>query len=478
MKAHLGTFAALLLAGAMPAHAADAPLRPDQTAFRAIYKELIETDTSITTGDCTVLAGKVERMLRAGGYTDAQITRFGVADHPKEGGIVAVLPGADPSLRAILLLGHLDVVTAKRADWVRDPYQLIEEGGYYYGRGTMDMKDMDAVWIDTLIRLKAAAHPPKRTIKMALTCGEETGGAFNGADYLAQNRHDLIDAEFALNEGGGGETDGKGTQDGGHVVVQMVEAAQKTYQDYSFTATNPGGHSSIPIRDNAIYQLADALAKLRAYEFPAEMSDVTRAFFARAGKARGGEMGAAMQALAANPVDSEAFRKAEALVNTDREMHSMLRTTCVATMVEGGHAKNALPQSVQANVNCRIFPGHGPEEIQATLEKAVGDPGVKVALVEPVRHAGPALPLDPKVVAVMEKLSAKYFPGVPVVPEMDTGASDGIYLEAVGIKTYGAPGPWANPDLNGIHGLNEHMEVRSLMVGRDYLHDLVKALAE
>lgn len=469
--------AALFATTSFTAHATDAPLRPDQQTFRAIYKTLIETDTSITTGDCTLLAGKIETMLRAGGYGDAEITRFGVADHPKEGGIVAVLQGGDKSLRPLLLLGHIDVVTAKRADWLRDPYTLIEENGYFYGRGTSDMKDMDAVWIDTMIRLKQAA-PPRRTIKMALTCGEETGGAFNGADWLAKNRRDLIDAEFALNEGGGGETDGKGTQDGGHIVVQTIEAAQKTYQDYSFTATNPGGHSSIPIKDNAIYQLSDALGKLRDYDFPAEMSDVTRAYFARAGAAKGGEMGAAMQALAANPVGSAAFQKAEALVNTDREMHSMLRTTCVATMIEGGHAKNALPQSVRANVNCRIFPGHGPEEIQAALEKVIADPGVKVAPIEPVRHAAPALPLDPKVVAVMEKLSAKYFPGVPVVPEMDTGASDGIYLEAVGIKTYGAPGAWSNPDLNGIHGLNEHTEVRSLMVGRDYLTDLVKALTE
>jgi len=475
MRRLFATATAALAMATASVGGAQPPLRPDQAQFRDIYRTLIETDTSITTGDCTLLAGKIEAMLRAGGYGEADITRFSVPDHPKEGGLVAVLKGTDGSQRPILLLGHLDVVTAKRADWTRDPYTLIEEGGYFYGRGTSDMKDLDAQWIDTMLRLKAGA-PPRRTVKMALTCGEETGDAFNGADWLAKNRRGLIDAAFALNEGGGGETDGKGVSEGGRLVVQTIQVGEKVYQDYTFTVTNPGGHGSIPIKDNAIYHLADALARLRDYEFPAELSDTTRVYFAKAGAARGGALGAAMQAIAANPVGSAAFKQAEAVVNTDRELHSMLRTTCIATMVDAGHARNALPQHAVANINCRIFPGHSQEEILHQLETVIAEPEVKVEL-----HGshGPATPppLDPAIVGPMEQLAAKHFPGVPVLPVMSTGASDGVYLEAVGIPTYGVPGDWNNPDGNGVHGLNERLEVRALYAGRDYIYDLVRSFA-
>jgi len=448
---------------------AEESLRPDQVAFRGLYKELVETDTSITTGSCTLLADKVEARLRAAGYGDADITRFAVPDHPKEGGLVVILPGTSKVAKPILLLGHLDVVVAKREDWTRDPYQFIEEGGYFYGRGTSDMKAMDAIWIDMMSHFKKDGVKLKRTLKLALTCGEETSWAFNGVEWLSKNKRELIDAEFALNEGGGGRTDGPG----GKVIVQNLHVGEKTPVNFRIEATNPGGHSSIPIADNAIYELADALGKVRAYDFPLQMNDTTRAYFAKAGAARADAMGKAMVAIAANPADKEA----EKLLNTDRSFHSMLRTTCVATLLDGGHANNALPQRAGANINCRIFPGVSAEDVRATLEKVIADPRMSVVRVD---HRGPeakAPPLDPKVVVPAEKLVAKYYPGVPLVPVMSTGATDGVFLEAVGIPSYGPPGLYGNPDGNGAHGLNERSIVKAVYTGRDFLNELVKEYA-
>ncbi|WP_166208581.1 M20/M25/M40 family metallo-hydrolase [Cognatiluteimonas telluris] len=446
-----------------------AALRPDQQQFFSLYKELVETDTSVTTGDCTQAAAQIGARLKAAGFSDDQVTQFSVPDHPKEGGIVAVYPGTSDTLKPLLLLAHIDVVTAKRADWVRDPYKLVEENGYYYARGIADDKFMAATWADTLIRFKQAAYKPARTVKMALTCGEETDTAFNGAKYLANNKRDLIDAAFALNEGGGGDTDGKG-----HIIDQSIQVGEKLYQDYKLVATNPGGHSSQPVRDNAIYAISDALLKIRDHEFPQQFSDTTRVFFERAGAARKDALGAAMIALAKDPNDA----KAAAVVNTDKGYHSMLRTTCVATMIDGGHAVNALPQRTEANVNCRIFPGHTPAEIQGELAKVIGNPKISIDLARKDKPVAKMPALDPAIIGPMETLSAKYFPGVPVIPSMSTGATDGLYLSAVGIPTYGVPGAWFDPDGNGAHGLNERLEVRSVYVGRDYLFDLVKALAE
>lgn len=445
------------------------PLRPDQQRFFELYKELVETDTSVTTGSCTQAAGQIAARLKAAGFADDQITLFSVPEHPKEGGLVAVYPGTSSTLKPILLLAHIDVVAAKRADWVRDPYTLVEENGYYYARGVADDKMMAAAWADTLIRFKQAGYKPARTVKIALTCGEETDTAFNGAQYLANHKRDLIDAAFALNEGGGGDTDGKG-----HLVAQSIQVGEKTYQDYKLVATNPGGHSSQPVRDNAIYAMSEALLKVGGHEFPTEFNDTTRAFFARAGAARKDELGAAMVALAKDPGDA----RAEAIVNTDKGFHSMLRTTCVATMINGGHAVNALPQRVEANVNCRIFPGHTPAEIKDALAGIIGNPAISIDLARKDKPLAKSPALDPAIIGPMETLSAKYFPGVPVIPSMSTGATDGLYMSAVGIPTYGVPGMWGDPDGNGAHGLNERLEVRSVYVGRDYLFDLVKALAQ
>ncbi len=444
-------------------------LRPDQVKFREVYKELVETNTSLSAGSCTVAAAKMGARLKAAGYTDAQLTYFSVPSHPKEGGLVAIYPGTSKTARPMLLLGHLDVVEAKRADWTRDPFQFIEENGVYYGRGTSDMKVIDATWVDMLIRFKGEHYQPKRTIKLALTCGEETLEAFNGADYLAKNKRDLIDAAFALNEGGGGRADKDGK-----IQSQGVQVGEKVVQQFRMETTNPGGHSSVPIRDNAIYQLAQGLLKVRDYDFPLQLNDTTRAFFAKAGAGRADETGKAMVAISKDPND----KAAEAILNKDRGFHSMLRTTCVATLLDGGHAENALPQRAGANINCRMFPGSTMEDTKAKLEAAIGDPGVKLIPLEPIRAKPTPPPLDPKVIGPMEKVAAKYFPGVPLVPTMSTGASDAIYLSPVGIPTYGVPGFYSTPEGSGAHGLNEHMSVKSAMLGRDYLTELVRTYAD
>lgn len=459
---------ALPVSAQVPTGRMDA-LRPDQQAFFVLYKELVETDTTVTNGNCTQAAAQIAARLKAAGFADDQVTLFSVPEHPKEGGIVAVYPGTSSTLKPVLLLAHIDVVAAKREDWVRDPFKLVEENGYYYARGIADDKMMAATWADTLIRFRQDGYKPARAVKMALTCGEETDTAFNGAQYLANHERELIDAAFALNEGGGGDTDGKG-----RIVAQSIQVGEKVYQDYRLVATNPGGHSSQPVRENAVYAMSEALLKVRDHEFPQEFSDTTRAFFARAGAARNDAMGAAMVALAKDPDDA----KAAALVNTDKAFHSMLRTTCVATMIDGGHAVNALPQRVEANVNCRIFPGHTPAEIQGQLARVMGNPGIAIEQARKDKPLAMSPPLDPAIVGPMETLSEQYFPGVPVIPSMSTGATDGLYLSAVGIPTYGVPGPWGDPDGNGAHGLNERLEVRSVYVGRDYLFDLVKALAQ
>jgi acetylornithine deacetylase/succinyl-diaminopimelate desuccinylase-like protein len=459
--------ALLVSAQALPAQS----VRPDQAEFRSLYKELVETNTEVTDGSCTQAAGQLAARLRAAGIPDAEITLFSTPDHPKDGGIVVVYPGTSAALKPLLLLAHIDVVVAKRSDWTRDPFTLIEENGYFYGRGTSDDKAMASIWADMLARFAREHYRPRRTIKMALTCGEETSGAFNGANWLANNRRQLIDAGFALNEGGGGITNGKAIASGGKLTVQSIQVGEKAYQDFSLTVTNAGGHSSAPVRKNAIYEMADALARVRDFEFPLQFNDTTRAYFAEGGRARGDDVGRAMMALAANPSD----KQAEAVVSTDKMLHSMLRTTCVATMIDGGHALNALPQKVTANVNCRMFPGRTADETQAALVAAIGNPDV---IIEPRIKDKPIAqvpPLDPAVIEPMKQLSAKYFPGVPVVPTMSTGATDGVYMEAVGIPTYGVAGLWMDPDYNGIHGLNERMEVASLYTGRDYLTDLVKA---
>jgi acetylornithine deacetylase/succinyl-diaminopimelate desuccinylase-like protein len=458
---HLVASFSLLVASSAQAQA----LRPDQAQFRSLYKELVETNTTLSVGSCTEAAAKMQAHLTAAGFPQADLHPFFAPDHPKEGGLVAVLPGTDPKAKPILLLAHLDVVEAKRADWSRDPFTLVEEGGYFYARGSSDDKAMAAVWVDTLARLKTQHVRLKRTIKMALTCGEETEGAFNGAGWLATHERPLIDAAFALNEGGGGQLDASG-----HRLLMSVEAAEKTPQDYDLTVTNPGGHSSRPVKDNAIYHLAAGLMRISAYDFPVQFDDANRAYFTAIAKIVGGETGAAMTALMRDPNDAKAY----AVVSADPSWNAALHTTCVATELAAGHATNALPQRAVANVNCRIFPGVSTEDVRQTLVKLVDDPAIAVTMPN---HRGPLakpLPLTAEVMGPIETLTARYYPGVPVVPTLLAGATDGVFLGDVGIPTYGVAGFFYDPDLGHIHGLNERIGVHTLYEGRDFLYDLVK----
>jgi acetylornithine deacetylase/succinyl-diaminopimelate desuccinylase-like protein len=465
----LGRLIGAALALALAQGSAAQALRPDQARFREIYQQLVETNTTLSSGSCTLAAHEMGDRLKAAGFPDSDLTYFATAEHPKDGGLVAILPGRDPAAKAILLLGHLDVVEARREDWTRDPFVLIEENGYFYGRGTSDMKVIDATWVDMLIRFKEQHYQPKRTLKLALTCGEETTRAFNGADWLAKNKPDLIAAEFALNEGGGGRADAQGK-----VLSQGIQVGQKVVQQFRLETTNPGGHSSVPVRDNAIYELADALITVRDLEFPIEFNDTTRAFLAKGGAGRTDAQGRAMVALAANPHDKAALAE----LDKDRTLHSLLRTTCVATLLDGGHAENALPQRAGANINCRMFPGRTMEETRAAIVAAIADPKVTVTPLQPIRDKPSPAPLDPKVLGPAETVAAKYFPGVPLIPSMSTGATDAIYLSPIGIATYGVPGFWAGPEGSGAHGLNEHISVKAVYVGRDFLTDLVKAYAD
>lgn len=465
----LRAFLASLLTTALVLPALAQGLTPGQQKYRDLFQEMVETNTSLSAGDCTALANKIAGHLKDAGFPASDIHVFTAPDHPKEGGLVAVLPGHDATAKPILLLGHLDVVEAKRADWTRDPFKLIEENGYFYGRGVADMKSLDADWVDTLMRLKQEGFQNRRAIKLALTCGEETSTAFNGAEYLATHERQLIDAQFALNEGGGGRLDANGKP-----VILTVQAAEKFPQNYTLEVTNPGGHSSRPVKKNAIYQLAAALTKVSQYDFPVEATPITRGYFAKMGVQVGGDMGKTMSAFAKDPKDA----KAAAVLASDPSYNAILHTTCVATLLSAGHANNALPQRADANVNCRIFPGTTPQQVRDTLAQIIGDPDVKVTLADK-RSEVPKGPqaLDPKVFGPVETLAAKYWPGIPVVPSMSAGATDGAFLTPAGIPTYGVSGNFGDPDGNGAHGLNERMRVNSIYKGRDFAYDVVKLYA-
>lgn len=442
--------------------------QPGEAQFRSLFKEMVETDTSLTTGSCTALADKLAVRFKAAGFSDADITQFSVPEFPKEGGIVVHLKGSSAKHQPMLLLGHLDVVAAKPEDWTRSPFTLIEEGGYFYGRGTFDDKAQASIWADLLIRLKQAGKAPKRTIKLALTCGEETTYAFNGADWLARNRPDLIMAEFALNEGGGGRTDDKGQPQG-----LAVQVGEKTVQNFWMEATNPGGHSSVPRPDNAITDLAAAVVAVNRHQFPVQFTDTTRAYFTGLSKVLPDPVGPAMARLLANPNDAEANR----IVSLDPTNHSVLRTTCVTTLLDAGHAENALAQRARANVNCRMFPGTDPTVLKADLEKIIANPRISISLKPPVRPVAKPTPMNPAIIGPMKAIAEKHFPGVPMLAMMSTGATDAIFITPLGIPVYGAPGTMIDPDGNGIHGLNERIAVKSLLQGRDYLSDLVTTLA-
>jgi acetylornithine deacetylase/succinyl-diaminopimelate desuccinylase-like protein len=455
----------------LPARAQDSG---GEQSFRALYKELVETNTSLSAGSCTLAAERMAAHLKAAGFPDSDLHLFTAPGHPKEGGLVAVYPGRDARLKAILLLAHLDVVEAKREDWARDPFTLVEENGTFYARGAIDDKAEGSIWVDTLVRFSEAHLRPLRTIKLALTCGEETIGALNGAQWLTENRRDLIDAQFAINEGARGELDPQGNR-----VALEIQVGEKTAQNYRLEVTNPGGHSSLPVKDNAIYRLADALKKIEAYTFPTQFTDANRAYFtgmAKIESARGEiAIASAMQALVRDPGEEQSI----ALVSAkDPGWNATLRTTCVATMLEAGHATNALPQRATANINCRIFPGVTPESVRAKLQELVADPQVKVITLETRGPSSAPPPLTREILAPVEKLAAQFWPGVPILPLLQPGATDGQFLNAAGIPTYGIEPLFLGPDWGHIHGLNEYVSVKSLFECRDFLYRLVKIYAQ
>ena len=470
MKRSVWMMTAALLAAPVLAHAqtAEPPktVRPDQLAFRDLYKELVEINTTLSVGSCTAAAEAMGARLKAAGFPEADVKVVVADGHPKEGSLVAVLKGTDAKSKPMLLLAHIDVVEAKREDWTRDPFKLVEENGYFFGRGTSDDKAQAAIWVDSLVRLKQSGFKPKRDIKMALTCGEESE-AYNGIEDLVKNYRPLVDAEFALNEGADGLLD-----EHDKPVVLEVQAGEKVYQDFTLTVTNPGGHSSRPVPANAIYQLSAGLDRIGAYGFTPRFNDATRGYFTKMQARVPAETASAMKALVANVEDPAAL----AVVTKDPMWNSMLRTTCVATMVSAGHAPNALPQRATANVNCRILPGTPIDEVKAKLAELAG-PAVTITLAHESKPVSPPPPLTPAIMGPIEKEAAKLWPGVPIVPILLTGATDGVHTNAGGIPTYGVSGLFGGSDGDGIHGLNERMRVKSLYEGRDFLYALIKDYA-
>ena len=445
-----------------------APLMTDEAEFRDLYKQLVEINTTLSAGSCTDAAKAMAIHLKAAGLPEEDVHVIVAPNYPKQGNLVATLHGTAPNADAILLLAHLDVVEADREDWERDPFTLIEEDGYFYGRGTADDKAMAAIFVDAFMDFKQTGYQPEATIKLALTCGEETPYPFNGVEYLVNNHRDLISAAFALNEGARGFLDSDGNR-----VFNGVQAGEKIYQDYRLEIRNPGGHSSRPVKDNAIYRLAIALTRLSSSSFPIEFNATTRGFFDRMSEIEAGQTADDMRAILRNPPDPDALAR----ITEDPNYNAILRTTCVATMLDAGHAPNALPQRASANVNCRILPGHTQEEIRQTLEQVVADAEISATLVDPPESVSPPPPLTREILGPIEALTEQMWPGIPVLPTMSPGATDGRFLTPVGIPTYGVSGIFSDPSTTNAHGLNERVRVQSLYEGREFLMQLIKVYA-
>lgn len=452
---------ALFVGGAQAAASADC-----ESCFRELYEELVETDTTLSSGDCTLASERMATRLKNAGYT-ADLVRVVVPENfPKQGNLVARLPGTDKSLPAVLLLAHIDTVEAKRSDWARDPFTLVEENGYFYARGAIDDKAMAASFVDALIRLRQEGFRPKRTIKLALTCGEETDHVFNGVRYLLATEPETLQAGWVVNEGGKGTLDERGKP-----VSFGIQIGEKIYQDFTLVTTSPGGHSARPTDDNAIDRLAAALLRVSQYKFPIDTTPVTKEFFRRSAEHYSGQDAADMLAIGNGTADAAAF---ERLARANRYWNAFLRTTCISTTIDGGHATNAQPQRAEANINCRIMPGESVEDIKRKLEELIADPKVSLALAAPPGPQSAAPALTPQILEPVEKIVAEMW-NVPVIPTLSTGATDGRFLNAAGIPTYGISGVFVDPDGNGVHGLDERVRVKSLLDGRTFLYRLVKA---
>jgi len=449
-----------------PVYVAGKLSRAQQVAHD-VYKELVEINTSVTTGNITNGAVAMAKRFREAGVPDSDI--FIGGPRADKYNVVARVRGKNPAGRkAVLLLAHIDVVEALKTDWSPefDPFTFTEKDGYYYARGISDDKAMASIFVANLLRMKAEGYVPDRDIIVALTADEESG-AFNGADWLVKNHRNLVDAGIVLNEGGGGVLrDGK-------PLFNTIQLAQKITTNFTLQVTNRGGHSSVPRKDNAITSLADALSKVGRYEFPVMLSDVTRAFFTQTAPLETPAMGKAMRALVANPAD----KAAAAVVAGDVKYSSMLRTTCVATMLSGGHATNALPQLAEANVNCRIYPTDTPEAVRSALSRAIGDTTVKV-LIKSQRPPSPPATMMPEIMQPVAQVTRELFGKIPVIPTMSTGANDSRFFLTVGVPSYGVSGLFMDPTVDArAHGRDERMRMQSYYEGQEFLYRLTKLLA-
>ena len=452
-------------AAAIPAVPARAQLtRPaaEQALARAIYKEFIEIPSGFTTGATTPVAQAAAARLKAAGFPDADI--HGDGPNPRKANLVVRYHGTG-ARKPLLLVAHTDVVEAKREDWSMDPFQLIEKDGYFYGRGTGDDKAQAAVWIANLIQYKAEGFTPDGDIIVALTADEEGGGPFNGVDWLLRNHRDWIDAEYALNEGGWGESvDGKR-------IANDLQVSEKYVLNLRLEVRNKGGHSSLPVEDNAIYRLAGALDRISRFGFPLKTNEVTAAYFQQMAKTETGALKADLEKVAAG--SREAMQR---VARGSVSWNATLRTTCIATVLEGGHAMNALPQLAAATVNCRVLPEDGVDYVRDAIRRVVADTQVAVTVLgQPV--VGPTSPLRPDVVQAVTNVTQQLWPGVLTIPIMVMGGTDGRSLRVAGIPTYGVQGFFFDRDDIRFHGRDERMRVRSFYEGHAFLYDLVKRLS-
>jgi acetylornithine deacetylase/succinyl-diaminopimelate desuccinylase-like protein len=429
---------------------------------REIYKQLIEINTTDSVGSTTIAAQAMADRLKAAGFPEADVQVIG--PNPRKENLVARYRGTGQR-KPLLLIAHLDVVEAPRQDWSVDPFKFVEREGYFWGRGTTDDKAMAAVWIASLIRLRQEHYVPDRDLIVALTADEESGD-YNGVQWLLANHRELIDAEYALNEGGESQMkDGK-------YVLNGLQLSEKVYQSFRLEVRSPGGHSSRPLKDNAIYHLAEGLARLSKFEFPARMNEATIEYYKRMSALVDGSLASDMRAVSKVSPDRGAMNR---LSKSPRD-NALLRTTCVATRLEGGHADNALPQMARAVVNCRILPGESPAEVRSTLIRVIADSKISVSAIEDAAASEPS-PLKPEIMTAVEHATTVMWPGVPVVPVMSTGATDGLYLRNAGIPTYGVSGFFERVDDTRAHGRDERLGVKQFYEGREFLYRLVKALS-
>jgi acetylornithine deacetylase/succinyl-diaminopimelate desuccinylase-like protein len=450
------------LFGAGPAAAQPAAPSPRDLLAREILKELVEIDTTHATGNTTTAAEAMAKRLRAAGLPAGAIVVDG--PNPKRGNLVARLKGAGGG-KPIVLLAHLDVVPARREDWSMDPFKLIEKDGFFYGRGTSDDKGMAAIFVANLIRLQKEGWKPERDVVVALTADEE-GGSNNGAKWLLDKRRDLVDGALVINEGSRGIS-----RNGAH-LYNGLQVAEKVYMDYDLSVTGKGGHSSLPTPDNVIYRLAAALDKLAKFTFPLELNEATRAYFKRMADVEKGHLGDDMRALLAPRPDPKVVER----LAQEPMYNSMMRTTCVATELEGGHAHNALPQLARANVNCRIVPTSNGDVVKKTLETVVNDAQVVVKMNGTPTSVSPTS-LDPQVVRAIEKVTQQMWPGLPVVPNMGTGATDSKYFRQKGVPAFGVSGLFFDIDDARAHGRDERVGIKSFDDGREFHYRLTKLLA-